>query len=66
MLHMTFQMYFLNENECILIQISLKFVPKGSIDNKSALIQVMAWHWTGDKPNSWSNGDQNLWLHKVS
>ena len=34
------------------IKISLKFVPKGPIDNKSALVQVMvmAWHRTGDKP----------------
>ena len=34
----------------ISIQISLKFVPKGPIENKSALVQVMAWHPTGDKP----------------
>ena len=26
------------------------FVPKGLIDNKAALVQVMAWHRTGDKP----------------
>ena len=32
------------------IQISLKLIPKGSIDNISALVQVMAWHWIGDKP----------------
>ena len=25
----------------------MKFVPKGPIDNKSALVQVMAWHGTG-------------------
>ena len=30
------------------ITISLKFVPKGPIDYKSALVQVMAWHWTGE------------------
>ena len=34
----------------ILIQISLKFVPKGPIDNKWALDQVMAWRRIGDKP----------------
>ena len=28
--------------KCISIRISLKFVPKGPIDNKSALVQVMA------------------------
>ena len=36
---------------CILIQISPKFVPKGQIINKPALIKVMAWHWTSDKSN---------------
>ena len=41
---------FLNENVRILIQISLKFVPKSPIDNKPALVQVMAWRQTGDKP----------------
>ena len=41
---------FLNENDRILIPISLKFVPKSPIDNESALIQVMAWCRTGDKP----------------
>ena len=34
----------------ISIQISMKFVPKGPIANKSALFQVMAWRRTGDKP----------------
>ena len=29
---------------------SLKFIPKGSIDYKSALVQVVAWHQTGEKP----------------
>ena len=33
-------MKWLNEN--VLIQISLKFVPKGPADNKSTLVQVMA------------------------
>ena len=41
---------FLNENVRISIRISLKFVPKGPIDNKSAFVQVMAWRRTGDKP----------------
>ena len=31
-------------------QISLKFVPKCRIDNKSVLVHVMAWCQTGDKP----------------
>ena len=33
-----------------LIRISLKFVHKSPIDNKSALVQVMAWHRPGHKP----------------
>ena len=37
----------MNEKFRILIQISLKFVLKSPIDNKSALVQVMAWHRTG-------------------
>ena len=41
---------FLNENDKIPIQISLKFVPRSPVDNKSTLVQVMAWHRTGDKP----------------
>ena len=40
----------MNEKFGILIQISLKFVPKGSIDNKSVLVHEMAWRRTGDKP----------------
>ena len=44
-----FKWIFLNENGRIPIQISLKFVPRGSIDNKPALVQVMARHRTGDK-----------------
>ena len=46
-----FKCIFLNENVRILIQISLKFVRKGSIDNKPALVPVMAWRRTGDKPS---------------
>ena len=42
----------MNEKFCILIPTSLKFVPKGPIDNKSVLVQVMAWRRTGDKPVS--------------
>ena len=45
-----FKCIFMNEKLRILIQISLKFVPKGPIDNKSALVQVMAWRRTSDKP----------------
>ena len=45
-----FKCIFLNENVRISIKISLKFVPKGPINNKSALIQIMAWCRSGDKP----------------
>ena len=47
-----FKRIFMNENFYISIQISLMFVPNGSIDNLAALVQVMAWHRTGDKPLS--------------
>ena len=43
---------FLNENVCIPNKISLKFVPKGPINNNPALVQVMAWRRPGDKPLS--------------
>ena len=43
-----FKWIFLNENDRIPIQISLKFVPRSSVDNKQASVQVTAWRWTGD------------------
>ena len=43
---------FLNENIWISIKISLKFVPKGPINNIPALVQIRAWHRPGDKPLS--------------
>ena len=45
-----FRCIFLNENDRIPIQISLKFVPLSLIHNKAASLQAMAWRWTGDKP----------------
>ena len=45
-----FQMYFLEWKFCISSQISLKSVPKDPIDDKSALVQVMAWCQRGNKP----------------
>ena len=47
-----FKCIFLNENVWISIKISLKFVPKGPINNIPALVQIMAWRRTGDKPLS--------------
>ena len=39
----------MNEKFCISIQIPLKIAPKGPIDNKPVLVQVMAWHRPGAK-----------------
>ena len=38
-----FKCIFLNENVCILIRISMKSVQWVSIDNRPALVQIMAW-----------------------
>ena len=43
---------FLKENVWIPIQISLKFIPKGTTKNIPALFQTMAWRRPGDKPLS--------------
>ena len=43
---------FLNEIVWILIEISLTFIPKGPINYIPALVQMMAWRRTGDKPLS--------------
>ena len=48
----TFKRIFTNENVRILIEISLKFVPKGPINNFPALVHIMAWRCPGDKPLS--------------
>ena len=32
------------------MEISLKFVPKGPINTIPALVQIMAWRQSGDKP----------------
>ena len=47
-----FKRIFLNENVWISIKISLKFVPKGPINNIPAWVQIMAWRRSGDKPSS--------------
>ena len=44
-----FKWIFLNENVWFPIKISLKFVPKGLINNIPALVQIMAWRRPGDK-----------------
>ena len=47
-----FKCIFLDENVRISIKISLKFIPKGTINNIPALVQIMAWRRPGDKPLS--------------
>ena len=46
----TFKRIFLNEGVRLSINISLKFVPQGPINNNPALVQIMAWRRSGDKP----------------
>ena len=41
--------FFLYQNWCILIQITLKFIAKGVFNNKMALVQIMAWCQACDK-----------------
>ena len=46
-----FNCIILNEKICISIQISPKFVPKGSIDKNQALAYIMAWRRISNKPS---------------
>ena len=65
-LHMLFSNQCSNENRSILIQVSLKYVSKYSIGEKSALLQVMAWRQTGDSP--WSDADEfvNAYIRQLA
>ena len=45
-----FKRIFLNENIWISNKISLKYVPRGPIDNMSALVQIMTWRQKDEKP----------------
>ena len=59
---------FVNKKFCILIIISLKFDPKGPIDNNSALVKIMAWRRIRDKPLSepmWTRFTDTNMRHKV-
>ena len=47
-----FTCIFFNENCCSLMKFSVKYVRKGPIDNNPALVQIMAWRRSGDKPLS--------------
>ena len=52
-----FKCFFMNEKFCILIKISLKCVPNGPIDNKWALVHVMACRRSGSKLIIGTNAD---------
>ena len=56
-----FQMLFLRWKYLIFNQNFI--VPEGPIDNKSGLVQVMAWRQAGDKPlpSTWINDDVVHW-----
>ena len=45
-----FGIIFHVENVLILLLVLLNWIPKHIIDDKPALIQVMAWCWVIDKP----------------
>ena len=47
-----FKCIFMNGNIWISIKISLKFVPKGSVNNIPVLFQIMVWCRVGDNPPS--------------
>ena len=40
----------MKEKSCVMIRISMRFLPKDPINNKLAMVQVMAWCRTGNKP----------------
>ena len=56
-----FKYILFDENVWTSITISLKFVPKGPIDNKSALVHVMAWRWTGKKLIYWPSSPTHIY-----
>ena len=55
-----FKWIFLNENVLISIKISLKFVPRGPINNIPTLVQIMAWRRPG--AIIWSHYLNQWWL----
>ena len=46
----SFKRIFVNDTDFISIKKSLKFIPKGPVNNKVAFVQVRTLHRTGDKP----------------
>ena len=47
-----FRCIFPNKKICILVKISLKFVPKGPTDNNPVLVKIMVWGQIGEEPLS--------------
>ena len=47
-----FRLILLHEKCWILIQIYLKYILIGPVNNNPTLVQIMAWQWTGDEPLS--------------
>ena len=47
-----FERMFLYKDLRVLIDISLRFVSKGPINNDPSLVQIMAWRRISDKPLS--------------
>ena len=65
-----FKCIFFNCDVWILSKISLKFVPKGPINNIPALVQIMALHRPGINPfitsRRWSSiAENDTWIYKV-
>ena len=61
-----FTCIFFNENCCILMKFSLKYIRKGPIDNNPALVQIMAWRRSGDKPLSETMMVRSLDLNELT
>ena len=53
---------FMNKNCCILIEISLKLVHKGSIDSKPSMVQIMAWQQLSEKLWSEPNFSRRMYV----
>ena len=58
-----FKLHFSDKNVHILVQISLKFLHRGPIDNQASIVLVMdlhlyrSNHWQTMTYNTWTNGD---------
>ena len=61
-----FKCILVNENHFISIQISLKFVHKGSSYHKSALVQIKTWRQIADTPLLQPSVDRDVWHNMAS